>query len=326
MPLLCHGVLCRATRTGQRSPAGHGRQQRRAVSTQFVPAGHREEMACLRRRRSGCTRIRCLWGTARSRHPGGCNSLAASHSAAKVTCKQGESRAAGSRVVPGAGHPWLTPAYTGDTAVPGTAWKPVPAQGSTAGAAALCPKAAWVCCPRAGNTPWQPLVLRFPRSTRASNFLLALWGPLCHSLCKGLCPRVLCRWCCQAGTEMLDRLCQQDPCVSPGMGTNESGTRTAGAARDGSREVSVAGRLGVNAASFDFPGVYLPHRGGDFLPERKPCLAHALPDAIAPRYARSKVGHCSPAGYQVLFAPVKAPVGAESTAHADTPSTGWAGG
>lgn len=90
--------------------------------------------------------------------------------------------------------------------------------------------------------------------------------------------------------------------MSPGMGTSESDTRTGGARDRQLREVLVAGRVGVNAASFDFPGVYLPHRGGDFLPERKPGLAHALSDAIAPHYASPKVGHCSPAGCQVLSA------------------------
>lgn len=44
-----------------------------------------------------------------------------------------------------------------------------------------------------------------------------------------------------------------------------------------------AGRGRVSAARADFPGVYLPCRGGRFLPERKPSRAHALPDAIAPR-------------------------------------------
>lgn len=191
------------------------------------------------------------------------------------------------------------------------------------------PKPRGCAAPGPGIPRDSPLCSAFPAVHEQATSCWHCGGPLCHSLCRGLCPRVLCRWCCQAGWGLrCSAACaNRTPAISPGMGTNESGTRTAGAARDGQlREVPVAGRLGVNAASFDFPGVYLPHRGGDFLPERKPCLAHALPDAIAPRYARSKVGHCSPAGYQVLSSPVKAPGGAESTAHADTPSTGWAGG
>lgn len=120
------------------------------------------------------------------------------------------------------------------------------------------------------------------------------------------CPRVLCKWCFQAGWGAAPRCstacANRTPAVSPGMGTSEPDTRTGGARDRHLREMSVAGRVGVNAASFDFPGVYLPHRGGDFLPERKPCLAHALSDAIAPHYASPKVGHCSPAGWQVLSA------------------------
>lgn len=161
--------------------------------------------------------------------------------------------------------------------------------------------------PQGRECPAAVPVLCFPRSTRASNFLLALRGPLCHSLCQGAvrCPRVLCKLCFQAGWGAAlgcsSACANRTPAISPGTGPSESGTRTAGGARDRQlREVSLAGRVEVNAVSFDFPGVYLPQRGGDFLSERKPCLAHALPDAIAPRYARPKVGHCSPAGCQVL--------------------------
>lgn len=177
-------------------------------------------------------------------------------------------------------------------------------QGRTAGAVALCSKAAWVCCPRAGNAPRQPLCSAFPAVHKQATSCWHCGGYRAQGAVK--CPRVLCKWCFQAGWGAAPRcstVCaNRPPAMSPGMGTSESGTRTGGARDCQIREVEVAGSVGVNPASFDFPGVYLPRRGGDFLPERKPCLAHALSDAIAPHYASPKVGHCSPAGCQVLSA------------------------
>lgn len=225
----------------------------------------------------------------------------------------------------------LTPAHAEPGAVPGTAWTAVPAQGRTAGAVAPLPQSSVGVLPQGRECPEAVPGLCFPRSTRASDFLRALWGPLCHCLCPGgLAGAPVCS---ANGVSRLAPRCStacanRSPCHVP---RSESGTRTAGGARDRQlREVSVAGRVGVNAAGFDFPGVYLPHRGGDFLPERKPCLAHALPDAIAPRYARPKVGHSSPAGArccpQGSPAPLEAPPGAASGAHADTPSTARPGG
>lgn len=198
---------------------------------------------------------------------------------------------------------------TGDRVVPGTVWTPVPARGRTAEAVSLCPTAAWVCCLRAGNAPRQSLCSAFPAVHGQATSSWHCGGHCATACAQGAvrCPRVLCKLCFQAGWGAAlgcpIACANRTPAISPGTAPSESGTRTAGGARDRQhREVSVGGRVGVKAVSFDFPGVYLPQRGGDFLPERKPCLAHALPDAIAPRYARPKVGHCSPAGCQVLSA------------------------
>lgn len=56
-----------------------------------MPRGQRGLVMCLCSR----TSTRCPHGKAQSRHPGGCDSLAASHSAARITCGQEESRHSG---------------------------------------------------------------------------------------------------------------------------------------------------------------------------------------------------------------------------------------
>lgn len=222
-------------------------------------------------------------------------------------CRQGESRAAGSGAAPGAVGTALTPAHAGPP-------EPEPYlelcghrslhRAERLQNAALGPKAVWVCCPRAGNAPRQPLCSAFPAVHEPATSCGHCGGHRALGAVK--CPRVLCKWCCQAGWGAAPRCstacANRTPAMSAGMGPSESGTRTGDARDCHIREVSVAGRVGVNPASFDFPGVYLPHRGGDFLPERKPCLAHALSDAIAAHYASPKVGHRSPAGCQVLSA------------------------
>lgn len=82
-------------------------------------------------------------------------------------------------------------------AVPGAVWTPVPAHGRTAGAAALCPKAAWVCCPRPGNAPRQPLRSAFPAVHEQATSCWHCGGHGAQGTVK--CPRVLCKWCFQAG-------------------------------------------------------------------------------------------------------------------------------
>lgn len=100
---VCRAVPRRAALAGPFSPAGHWAQHRPAFSTQFMPAGQGGLAACLRGRGGGRTGTRCPRGTARSRHPGGCDSLAARHSAATITCGQTERRDAGSPCTRGRG-------------------------------------------------------------------------------------------------------------------------------------------------------------------------------------------------------------------------------
>lgn len=203
-------MLCHAAPARRPSPAGHRAQHRRAPSIHFVPAGHRGLVACLRGRLGGRTRTHCPCGMAWSRHPGGCNSLAARLRAARITCGQGEGRDAGSRGAPGAVHPWRA-------ALPP---RSPPSQPRTLGyrrhvdTGACAEWDGWSCSPMPWSCPGVASGLGMPHGSRcaalsppypseqlpagtagAGSTLLA---PEPRGLLSGAL-RVLCQWCRQAG-------------------------------------------------------------------------------------------------------------------------------